>query len=79
MRIEDLLEINPRLLSTSLFDILAMEGFYRSYPTVVRQVRAARPALLGHGQRLGADRDGPGRGMPVRLVGLGAPYPALRP
>ncbi len=42
MRIEDLLAINPRLLSTSLFDILAMEGFAGSYPTVVRHVRAIR-------------------------------------
>lgn len=42
MRIEDLLQINPRLLSTSLFDILAMEGFAGSYPTVVRFVRDLR-------------------------------------
>jgi transposase len=42
MRIEDLLAINPRLLSTSLFDILALEGFAGSYPTVVRFVRQLR-------------------------------------
>ena len=41
-RIDDLLAINPRLLSTSLFDILAMEGYAGSYPTVVRHVRTLR-------------------------------------
>ena len=42
MRIDDLLAINPRLLATSLFDILTMEGFAGSYPTVVRHVRELR-------------------------------------
>ena len=41
-RIEMLLEANPRLLATSVFAIIATEGFSGSYPTVSRHVRALR-------------------------------------
>ncbi len=41
-RVEELLRRNPRLLATSVFDLLRAEGFAGSYPTVVRHVRAVR-------------------------------------
>src|SRR6187402_2008426 len=41
-RVEELLGANPRLLSSSVFDLLQAEGFAGSYPTVVRHVRAVR-------------------------------------
>ena len=41
-RLEELVRANGRLLATSLFDILAAEGFEGSYPTVVRHVRSLR-------------------------------------
>jgi transposase len=41
-RLDELLEANPRLLSTSLFDFIAAEGYGGSYPTVVRYVRGVR-------------------------------------
>jgi transposase len=41
-RIAQLLEINPRLLATSVHAIISAEGFEGSYPTVSRHVRALR-------------------------------------
>ena len=41
-RIAELLEINPRLLATSVHAIIAAEGFEGSYPTVSRHVRSLR-------------------------------------
>jgi len=41
-RVEELLGANPRLLSSSVFDLLRAEGFEGSYPTVVRHVRQQR-------------------------------------
>lgn len=41
-RIKDLLEQNPRLLATSVFAVLSLEGFSGSYPTVSRYVRSLR-------------------------------------
>ena len=41
-RLDELLAANPKLLSTSLFEILAAEGFVGSYPSVVRAVRERR-------------------------------------
>ena len=41
-RLDALLGANPKLLSTSLFEILAAEGFPGSYPSVVRAVRERR-------------------------------------
>ena len=41
-RIGQLLELNPRLLATSIFEIISAEGFEGSYPTVSRHVRALR-------------------------------------
>jgi transposase len=41
-RIGQLLEVNPRLLATSIFVIVSAEGFEGSYPTVSRHVRALR-------------------------------------
>ena len=41
-RIAQLLEINPRLLATSVHAIVCAEGFEGSYPTVARHIRALR-------------------------------------
>ena len=41
-RIDALLSAKPRLLATSIFDIVVAEGFGGSYPTVVRYVRSVR-------------------------------------
>lgn len=41
-RIGELLERSPKLLSTSVFRVLAAEGFEGSYPSVVRAVRERR-------------------------------------
>ena len=41
-RIAELVGEQPALLSTSIFDVLAAEGFAGSYVTVVREVRALR-------------------------------------
>lgn len=41
-RLSVLLVANPRLLATSLFEIISVEGFTGSYPSVVRWVRAQR-------------------------------------
>jgi transposase len=41
-RIDELLTLKPRLLSTSIYDIVVAEGFAGSYPTVVRYVREVR-------------------------------------
>jgi transposase len=41
-RIDALLEANPRLLATSVFEIISAEGFAGSYPTVSRHVRSLR-------------------------------------
>lgn len=41
-RVDALLEANPRLLATSVFEIISAEGFQGSYPTVSRHVRSLR-------------------------------------
>ncbi|MFN3218464.1 MAG: hypothetical protein ACE367_18370 [Acidimicrobiales bacterium] len=41
-RLTELLVGNPKLLATSLFEIVAAEGFEGSYPSVVRWVREQR-------------------------------------
>src|SRR5207244_11894049 len=41
-RIDELLSAKPRLLATSIFEILKAERFAGSYPTVVRYVRDVR-------------------------------------
>lgn len=41
-RIADLLRRSPKLLATSVFEIVAAEGFTGSYPTVVRHLYALR-------------------------------------
>src|SRR5580704_13902612 len=41
-RIAELIEPPSRLLSTSVFEIIAAEGFTGSYPSVVRAVRDLR-------------------------------------
>jgi hypothetical protein len=41
-RIAQLLEINPRLLATSVYAIICAEGFEGSYPTVSRHIRSLR-------------------------------------
>ena len=41
-RVAELLAVQPKLLSTSVHDLLAAEGFGGSYPTVVRAVRQVR-------------------------------------
>lgn len=41
-RIAELLRRSPRLLATSVFEIVAAEGFAGSYPTVVRHLHALR-------------------------------------
>ena len=41
-RIAELIEPPSRLLSTSVYEIIAAEGFSGSYPSVVRRVRALR-------------------------------------
>ena len=42
VRLGELLVGNPKLLATSLFEIVAAEGFEGSYPSVVRWVRSQR-------------------------------------
>lgn len=41
-RVDAILRLKPKLLSTSIFDRLVAEGFEGSYPTVVRYVREVR-------------------------------------
>jgi transposase len=41
-RIADLLRRSPKLLATSIFEIITAEGFVGSYPTVVRHVHQLR-------------------------------------
>jgi hypothetical protein len=41
-RIAELLCRSPRLLATSVFEILVAEGFEGSYPTVARHLNALR-------------------------------------
>jgi len=42
LRIGELLDQNPRLLATSVFAVISLEGFTGSYPTVSRYVRSLR-------------------------------------
>ena len=41
-RIAELLRRSPRLLATSVFEIISAEGFSGSYPTVVRHLHSLR-------------------------------------
>jgi len=50
-RIEMLLEANPRLLATSVFAVIAAEGFCGSYPTVSRHIRALRGPRFSRAER----------------------------
>ena len=50
-RIEMLLEANPRLLATSVFSIISIEGFDGSYPTVSRYVRSLRGPRFSRAER----------------------------
>ena len=50
-RIAMLLEANPRLLATSVFAIIATEGFEGSYPTVSRHVRSLRGPRFRRAER----------------------------
>src|SRR5919199_1987681 len=45
-RIAELLRRSPRLLATSVFEILVAEGFAGSYPTVSRHLNALRGPRL---------------------------------
>ncbi len=46
-RIAELIEPPSRLLSTSVYEIIAVEGFRGSYPSVVRKVRELRGPRFG--------------------------------
>ena len=50
-RIQMLLEANPRLLATSVFSIISIEGFLGSYPTVSRYVRSLRGPRFSRAER----------------------------
>ena len=57
----------------SIMRVIGAEGFDGSYPTLTRHLRSVRGPTRGRaglGVGDGADRDGPGRGVPVRLVRL---------
>jgi transposase len=43
-RIDELVRTSPLLLATSVFEIIATEGYSGSYPSVVRELRARRGA-----------------------------------
>ena len=67
-RIAQLLEINPRLLATSVYAVICAEGFEGSLSDGVSpRPLAARPPLPAGGEGVGADRDRPRGGVPVRL------------
>ena len=53
-RIQMLLEANPRLLATSVFSIISIEGFDGSYPTVSRYVRSLRGPRFSRAERASA-------------------------
>ena len=70
-RIGELIEPPSRLLSTSVFEIITAEGFgWLLSVGGPEGSRTPRPPLPTCTPGIGAHRDGPGRGVPVRLFGL---------
>ena len=68
-RIAELLRPAPRLLATSVFEILVAEGYDGSYPTVARHLNALRgPRFRAAAQVSTRIETAPGGGVPVRLV-----------
>ena len=78
-RIAELIEPPSRLLSTSVYEIIAVEGFRGSYPSVVRQVRELRGPRFRPAPQVSVPIEtAPGEESPIRLLGLlGARTPSV--
>ena len=67
-RIAELVRADPRLLATSVFELIAAEGYGGSYVSVARHLFELRGPVHRRTGGLHPDRHGTGRGVPVRLV-----------
>ena len=70
-RIAELLRLAPRLLGTSVFEMIVAEGYSGSYASVTRHLHNhPRPEVQRGSTGVDPDRDRTWGGVPVRLVGL---------